>query len=259
MGDLRDRLSPRLLVGVFVILLGVFLTLDSLGFLDFGSVWRFWPVILIVFGLTGLARGGRPVGAIVQILLGVGFLLTTLGLVHLRQFWPVLVILLGVKIAFGALWGEDRWRRRHGAACAPAGPAGMAWASRIPSAGTAASPAAEEPWVPRPDRVDAFSFMGGAKRVVDSAEFRGGQATVIMGACEMDLRDARMPDGNVAVLDVFAFWGGVEIRVPEEWMVDNQLVVAMGPMEDKTRRPAQPKGRLVVRGMVIMGGFEIRN
>jgi hypothetical protein len=74
----------------------------------------------------------------------------------------------------------------------------------------------------------------------------------------VDLRNAAI-NGD-AVIDVFAMWGGIEIRVPESWTVVGRVTPLMGGFEDHTRAPqAATTHRLTVRGMVIMGGVEIKN
>ena len=57
-----------------------------------------------------------------------------------------------------------------------------------------------------------------------------------MGACDIDLRDARIASGE-------AVWtccplGWVEVKVPENWRVGERRHAVMGRIEDKTRRPA---------------------
>jgi hypothetical protein len=55
-------------------------------------------------------------------------------------------------------------------------------------------------------------------------------------------------------------WGGIEILVPPEWSVVSMGTPILGAFEDKTRPPQQAGGpRLVVKGVVIMGGVEIKN
>jgi len=80
----------------------------------------------------------------------------------------------------------------------------------------------------------------------------------VLGGCELDLRHAAI-DGE-AVIDVFAMWGGIEIKVPENWSVSGRVTPILGGYEDKTRRvPDGTNQRLLVRGLVIMGGVEIKN
>ena len=81
----------------------------------------------------------------------------------------------------------------------------------------------------------------------------------IMGGCEIDLRRAAIA-ADEAVIDVFAFWGGIELRVPETWHVVGRVTPLMGGYEDKTSQVQQAGGkRLVIRGLVVMGGVNVKN
>jgi hypothetical protein len=106
--------------------------------------------------------------------------------------------------------------------------------------------------------LSAVAVLSGVNRGNNSRTFRGGDLTAIMGGCEVDLRHAAI-DGE-AIIDVFAMWGGIEIRVPEDWTVIGRVTPLLGGFDDKTR-PPQGAGahRLIVRGMVIMGGVEVKN
>jgi predicted membrane protein len=101
--------------------------------------------------------------------------------------------------------------------------------------------------------------MGGTKTVVTTSDFKGGQATAVMGGCEIDLRHASMPESRAAVLDTFAFWGGIEIRVPDDWEVVSQGSAALGGFVNNARSLPGSKRRLVVTGLAIMGGVEVKN
>ena len=109
--------------------------------------------------------------------------------------------------------------------------------------------------------VDTFSdlaIMGGVKRTNLSKDFRGGEATAVMGGIEIDLRNAIM-DREEAVLDVSSVMGGVNIRVPEGWTVVSHVSSIMGGFKDDTRHPATDDHRLVLKGTVIMGGLKVSN
>jgi predicted membrane protein len=80
-----------------------------------------------------------------------------------------------------------------------------------------------------------------------------------MGGCEIDLRQAAMQADEV-VINTFSFWGGIEIRVPEDWNVSTEILPLMGGCEDHTETHGdRPHKHLVVKGMAIMGGVEVRN
>ena len=66
-----------------------------------------------------------------------------------------------------------------------------------------------------------------------------------------------------SVLEASAIFGGGEIRVPENWQVSVQGVGIFGAYEDKTRHfqpdSSQPTKTLVVRGVAVFGGIEVKN
>jgi hypothetical protein len=99
---------------------------------------------------------------------------------------------------------------------------------------------------------------------VDSGVLRRGSMTSLMGGCVLDARHATMPPEG-AVLDVFAIMGGVEVRVPAEWTVVTDVASVMAGIDDKRRPVATPAvpghatPRLVIRGVVVMGGLMIKD
>ena len=103
-------------------------------------------------------------------------------------------------------------------------------------------------------------MLGSSKRRWGKSIFRGADTTAIMGGCELDLREALMGAGELAVIDVFVMMGGVNIFVPPHWTVSQEIVPLMGGVQDKTRSvPSNPAQHLLVRGTVVMGGVEISN
>jgi len=222
--------APRLFMGMVVITLGLLALLDNLGVIDVADPWRFWPLALVALGLSRLLRPAGARGRFAGILFvfaGVWMLLGSLDVVHVRliHLWPVVVVLIGARLVWGAVTRQ-----------APDGP------------GTDAS-----------SQLHGFAMLGGADHQSNSGDFRGGDATAILGGCKLDLRQATIKSGE-AVLDTFAMWGGIEIIVPPEWSVVLQGTPILGSYEDKTRPPQQANGpRLVIKGVVLMGGVEIKN
>jgi predicted membrane protein len=149
--------------------------------------------------------------------------------VRLWDLWPLILVVIGASMLFGTM-------RRH----------------RHFAVGTGLSSADSN------STISAVAILGGFKRTNDSQDFRGGEATAIMGGCELDLRQASIKEGE-AILDIFAFWGGIEIRVPEDWTVVLEGIPVLGGFEDKTRPPKESNKRLVIKGYVVMGGAEIKN
>jgi predicted membrane protein len=217
------RITPRVVLGLGVMLAGLVLALDSLGLVDGGALFRFWPLALVAVGIVKwLSPAPQRMSALFWIVAGVAFLLVTLGRMSFAGVWAVLLFLVGAKIAWKALRPV----------ALPTDPAAA---------------------------LDLLQFMGGTKTVVTTTDFKGGQATAVMGGCEIDLRHASMPEGRPAVLDTFAFWGGIEIRVPDDWEVVSQGSAALGGFVNNARSAPGAKRRLVVTGLAIMGGVEVKN
>lgn len=222
-------MAPQLVIGLVVILIGVLFTLDNLDVVDASRFIRYWPAILVVYGITKLMDAkdtpGRMWG-IIAVSVGLLMLLNRLDLIsfRFRDWWPLVLVAVGGSILFRAL-------------------------SRRPV--TDGSPASDS-------TVSVNALLGGFERTNSSQDFRGGDLTAVMGGCELDLRRASMK--GEAVIDIFAFWGGVNIKVPEDWSVSVQGFPLMGVIEDKTHPPVGGSAKLlVVKGYAIMGGAEITN
>jgi hypothetical protein len=108
----------------------------------------------------------------------------------------------------------------------------------------------------RPGQVVVFA--GSQRRMSD--EFEGAQATTVFGGYKLDLREAEMR-GHHAVLNLTTVFGGSEIQVPEDWNVVYEGRALFAGFEDKTRHPSVAKDRkeLVVEGLTLFGGTQIRN
>jgi hypothetical protein len=225
----RRRSGGQALAGALLLTLGALLFVQNLGLFEVRQYWRYWSVLPLGLGLLKLFRGqgrGDQAFGIFLTCLGAGQLAKTLG------YWSpgpadivaVTLIIVGTVFIGRGLFGRP------------------------------------EPDVSKDssDWISAFAVLAGFERSNNSQDFRGGDLTALMGGCEIDLRQAslRAP----ASIDVFVMWGGVEIRVPADWTVDMQGVPLLAGFVDKTRPPAlATEKRLIIRGMALMGGVEIKN
>ena len=225
------RITGRLVVGLAIVALGVTFLLDTLGILDASEIWHYWPAILVLIGVVKLVNGhsGRERMAGL-IWLSVGALLLAysfdlIGFSPWRVFWPALIILIGLSMVGRSLSG-DRWRS------GPTDDSGQ---------------------------THAFAVMSGVVRRHSTSDYRGGEATAIMGGCEIDLRQCDITSGP-AVLDVFALMGGIEIRVPGNWTIRNEGLALLGGIDDGRKETAgDPAKVLIIRGQAMMGGVELKN
>jgi hypothetical protein len=266
----RNPITPRFVIGVCLVLAGVVLALDQLGVVQANHILRFWPAALIVAGLAMLQHGDRhgALRALVLIVVGGWLLLNTLGLVSLDLWefiWPLLLVLFGARIMLGnkrsgsnATPDPPGGAAPGGAGLTGAGPTGSPSSGPTPSGPGGFAPAMRNS--PEPGHASLFSLLSGSKRRWGQSVFRSAEATVCMGGCVLDLRDALMAEGAPAVVDVFVLMGGINIFVPVNWTVSQEVVVLLGGVQDKTRSiPSNPAQHLLVRGTAVMGGVEISN
>jgi Domain of unknown function (DUF5668) len=249
----RNPITPKFIIGVCLVLMGVVLALDQLGVLEANHLLRYWPAALIIVGLVILQRGERhsALRALVLIVVGGWLLLSTLGVVRLDLWefiWPLLLVFFGARIMMGSRYSG------------PGGSGAGATPGQPGVAGPSAGPTPAAPGSGEPAHASLFALLSSSKRRWGKSVFRSAEATVCMGGCELDLRDALMSSGEPAVVDVFVLMGGVNIFLPVNWTVSQEVVPLFGGVQDKTRSiPSNPAQHLVVRGTVVMGGVEISN
>lgn len=231
------RIRPQVVLGLIIIVIGVLLTLDNLNMIYAREYLRYWPALLMVYGIVKIlspeTHASRFLGVVLTFI-GAAMLVDRLDMFSFRlwDFWPLLLVALGVMLLF-----------RSGA--------------------LRSSAQSERPTVPAETEssstVNAAAFLGGTARNIHSKDFRGGELTAVMGGCEIDLRDAAIVQ-SPAVLDVFALWGGIEIKVPTSWTIIFEGTPVMGGFADKTiKQSIDEKQTLIIRGTIIMGGVEVRN
>jgi hypothetical protein len=238
----RGGVNWRVVIGVLIVGYGLILTAGNLGwgFLRHTLVHWYWPVALTSVGLLRVwsARSGvgRAVGGCLAFIGGWWLVSEVYGEpFNLFDWWPIAIV------AFGILLIARAWE--HGGDK----PLSAAPAARSASPAEPGSAAA---------KVSAFAVWSGVHRRVASA-FKRADLAAVMGGIEIDLRPA-VTVGGEAVIDVLVIWGGIEITVPPDWAVSNEAVVIMGGIEDKSSGGQGAQHTLVVRGLVLMGGVEIK-
>lgn len=116
---------------------------------------------------------------------------------------------------------------------------------------------------PDEQEIKLFAFMGGGELNYHSKKLTGGEVMAIWGGYEIDFSEADMK-GDSMVLNLYCIMGGVEITVPANWRVEKGGAMnIMGGFSNKTRDMAEelnlPPKTLIVSGLALMGGGEIRN
>jgi predicted membrane protein len=225
------RFTPQLLLGLAVLVTGVVFLLHNLGVVDLRQYLSYWPLLLLLLGAIKLVRARSvpaALGGVFWIVLAIWLRPSLFGvdLSVLRTYWPVILIL------FGAFTVWHTFRR---------GPALIGRNADLRS------------WI------TATAIMSGVSRKVASPEFAGGEVTAFLGGVQLDLTGATIK-GPEAHITIFAMWGGIELKVPAAWVVDMQVTPFMAGYEDKTTPPADNNApRLIISGLLTMGGAEVKN
>jgi len=223
--------SPKLVVGVAIIVAGLVLTLDNLGLIEAHTIFKLWPLVLVAMGVAKIRqdRGGSNMGGWFLVLGGAFLLLFTFGHGHLADaLGPMLVVAVGILIVIKAL------KQNRGV------PPELARSE---------------------DFLQGTAIFGGFKRRVSTQAFKGGELTAIFGGYEVDLRQAVLENGQ-ARIDVFVLFGGGEIRVPEGWEISNRATAIAGALNDSTQQGLVSGGarpRLVITGLILFGGTEVKS
>lgn len=222
----------QIILGVFVIGLGVLFLLDNLNIFDFRRMVSFWPAVFILIGVVKLLDTKSPNGTMIgAIFIGIGTLLTLnrLDVIDFdwRNIWPLAIIFLGGSVVYRAMRGRKS----------------IESSMKVDEGSDSV--------------VDVTAILGGFDRRITTPHFRGGEVTAVMGGCQLDLRGSSI-EGE-AVVNVFAAMGGITLKVPPDWTVILHGTPIMGGFDEKTIAPPHNQKRLIIKGYAIMGGVEVRN
>jgi predicted membrane protein len=224
------KTQGRIFWGLLLIVLGVLFLLDRMNRLDFGDlIGTYWPVIFIVLGVSILLSNNfKNVGSgVFFIIFGAFFLLIRLDFFNTvgRYIWPLAIIGAGLWILLRPAWRPDK--------------------KKIPEM-TA-------------DDLSISQVLSGTSRKVESQNFKGGKADVVLGSAEVDLRAARLSGGQATLL-LSVVLGSIELTVPREWQVVIEGSPVLGSIEShkKTIPDAEKTGTLFIKGSAVLGSIEVK-
>jgi len=237
----RPAFTPRTMLGLFIVAVGAIAALDQMNIINATYLQPFWPIGIIAVGgvlfTQNRIQGGHGVNGAIVMGVGILILLNTLGLARVRigeLIGPAILIFIGVMLL------------RHRAPGLGRGPTG----------------------VDTDGHMVVFAVLSGVKRATSTSVFQGAEVTTFMGGCQLDLRQAVIPPGGEATIELMSVMGGCEIYVPSTWQIVTPIIPVMGGIEDK-RLPAiqtPPVGpgtpaapRLTIRGFLLMSGVQIKN
>jgi predicted membrane protein len=226
------------------------------GGIDFPS-WLFtWPVLLIALGLLGAIKHNfRPGGWYVLLAVGGIFLADRLipG-TSIRNFaWPCFIIAAGLWMIVKPKNYQKHFRSRR-----KRNRADEWYGNALPDSNAGAQ--SHSATADDSDFIESSSFFGGVKKIVLSKNFKGGDISNVMGGTEINLTQADIQ--NKIVIDTTNIFGGTVLIMPPTWDVQSDVLTIFGGVDDKrqiTAQPLQPNKIVVLTGLCIFGGIEIKS
>lgn len=219
---MRVLKNANVLWGLFLVLIGVGFLLSSFRLVNFNNVISdWWPLVLVVVALLKFSDSSYKSG-IAWLIIGLVLLLLTLDVFEVdfwSALWPLVLILIGVNFILGSVWKSD----------------------------------------PFGNDFNLFAVFGESKKVSNAESFSSANMVAAFGGTNLDLRNSKFDKGG-ATVSVLAVFGGAEIVVADNIPVKLDVFALFGGSEDKRRGDVTSSGpTLVVQGIALFGGVEIRN
>jgi len=226
--------SNRVIIGVILVLAGLFLVMRNTGFFpDFiDHVIFSWPMLLVTIGLVMTLGSTEKTAGIIVMAVGGFFMIPLLfrETFHMYDmFWPSIFIIIGVIFIV---------TRRKG------------WNMRS-SKGMIGD-----------DYIDYINVFSGGERQIVSQNFRGGKISAVFGGIELDLTKAKLAPGRND-LEIACVFGGATIIVPDNMYVTIEVTPVLGGFSDSRKmapgRTLDTTSQLVIKGAVVFGGGEVKS
>lgn len=217
----KNLSSGQLIIGILLIVVGALFLLDNFYIVDFYlPPYLFsWKSILIIIGLLLLANSESK---------GTGIVLVLIGLIgFFPEFWPLILVGLGgyiiIRNKSGTQSVVDENSNQY---------------------------------------FNELSIFGGSNKNFSIKDLKGGKITSIFGGSELYFHDCTLAEGK-NVIDLFFMFGGSTLFVPTDWNVQNEVLSLFGGFSDKRRSDPRmvpdPERTLVIKGLIIFGGGEIKS
>ena len=204
--------------------------------------------------------------------LGSVLLLDRLGMaaaIDLLKYWPALLVLFGASVVLQSLRRRDPAVPQQAPVVSPGFVLIVVLFALLMSQGGRVGGNTQR--TSGEDQMNLVGVMGHASGTSTASDFEGARIGGVMGRSTLDLRQAMIPPGEEAFVEVFVLMGKAVVRIPDGWTVDTSALPVMGEVEDlRFPRAATPAPgdaieatgtppRLVLRGFVMMGKVEIQS
>jgi predicted membrane protein len=229
----KQNSNGRIWLGAILIIVGTLIFLRNFNF-EFLHINIFsWPFIMLLVGIVVLINSKDSLfGIILVILGGVGLTARYFDTSYreiFSEYWPVLLILLGLHTIFKNFGGGNSNKT--------------------------------ETIENDNEVIDIFSFLGDKSKFIKSSKFIGGKITTILSELTIDFRESNLSEGTHE-LDCFTLFGSTRLFIPSDWQVIIKTTTIFGGFDDQRGKTLQQSDHnekiLIVKGLVLFGGGSIK-
>jgi len=230
----HNNSNGRMWLGAILIIAGALIFLKNFHFNIFNFNLFAWPVLFLIIGIVVLINHKDSfLGLILIVIGGAGIASKYLDISFqsvFREYWPFLVIIFGIYLVIKRTGNSETDHLDF-----------------IES---------EEYYL------DIFSIFGDKTKKIATENFLGGKTTSLFSDLKVDLKNCKIAEGTKE-LDTLTIFGATEIFLPDDWQVIIKITTIFGGFEDNRGR-IQPtddsnKKTLIIKGLVIFGGGEVRS
>lgn len=239
--------------GIFIIGFGVLLLLRKMNFPIPGWIFS-WETILIAIGLfIGFKNKFQNHGWIILVVIGSLFLADdVLYDINLHDYiFPIILIGVGAMFILRPRKNNfSRFKNHPGYINSPFTEEKQNYTE----------PLFESSGNSNEEYVEINAALGGAKRIILSKNFKGGEINCFMGGAEINMLQADIQ--QPVKLEANMVFGGMKILIPSNWELRLDSTNIFGGIDDKrnvTHVITDPNKILTIEGTVIFGGIEVRN
>lgn len=221
----------KILWGIVLIIIGVMIGLNILGWTDINFFFRgWWTLIIIIPCLIGLFSDEQEgkIANLIGVIIGVMLLLATRGIIDFTLIWKMIVPIIFIAIGLSIIFNE-----------------------------TIKSKISSKVKEGKKNGLENITATFSEQKVnKDNEEFKGANLDSVFGGVVLDLRKANIE--NEAVINASSIFGGIEIFVPEDVNIKVKSTPIFGGVSNKTSNKKENQKTIYIEAFAMFGGVEIK-
>jgi len=244
-----------LFIGLLFIVVGFLYACSALDFIDFSIFFPgWWTLFIIVPCLYALTRKNEDkTGPVIGLVIGICFLINAQDFDFNIDFFPMALAVLCILIGWKLIFPGKKKEQKH---------VEVNYNSETGEKEVVINDVKFDNTYTKNSNgyVNASAILGGKDIRVDNECFTGADICVVMGAIDLNLRNAIISED--VYINVSAVMGGIDIYVPANVrVVTDGCSTIMGGIDVNTayaNYQAADTPKVIITGSCVMGGIDIQ-